>query len=352
MFVRCNRLLHWQSSWYYLEDTDRRVGEMVPSIVTVVHIADSPEFWPAPARGKKKEAAPKIPAGWKAVCASSSSVASGVGGSASSGGSGGHSTGGGHVSSNADVRDEIDATDLLDQAEVDVQVEPEHERWVEGIHRELSQAEKDTEQLVGDLIGDGVPTGEGPLPPVDLLDPTEVLEEDDVADISVGGGPSSSSMPSGTTSAGASSAGAAPKSKSRTSRVSAGPRTCGKATAVLRLPECGNKGRITFYQSNGNFVATCGNPDHGRCELTRTSNQMEVDGKTTQGRPLGGLMHWMSVCMSCSRHQHWSDTNVHPSSADRRKGRDELKRREGSAELFAEEPDPATDEDSEPEAAM
>ena len=97
MFVRCNRLLRWQSSWYYLEDTDRRVGEMVPSIVTVVHIDDSPEFWPA-ARGKKKEAAPKIPAGWKAVCASSSSVASGVGGSASSGGSGGHSTGGGHVS--------------------------------------------------------------------------------------------------------------------------------------------------------------------------------------------------------------------------------------------------------------
>lgn len=69
-------------------------------------------------------------------------------------------------------------------------------------------------------------------------------------------------------------------------------------------------GRILFYPSRGEFVAHCGNKDHGRCVLTRTRYGKvpddDPDAVPLGGRPLGMLLAWLACNGQDTKAGHWT----------------------------------------------
>ena len=89
-------------------------------------------------------------------------------------------------------------------------------------------------------------------------------------------------------------------------------------------------GRITWYRQ-GFFTAQCQNPAHGRCVLTRSS---EEGRRAPQGRPLGLLAGWLARGLELpDKASHWLKTNW-PSLEQRQHSRALLDDAEGGPELL------------------
>ena len=76
----------------------------------------------------------------------------------------------------------------------------------------------------------------------------------------------------------------------------------GRADVVCHLPE---GGRLCYYTSKEAFTAECGNPDHGRCVLTRTSRGRLKSGRMVGGRPLGYMCAWLLNNHQPEKAGHW-----------------------------------------------
>ena len=64
-------------------------------------------------------------------------------------------------------------------------------------------------------------------------------------------------------------------------------------------------GKVTYY-SRGFFTATCSNPLHGKCVLSRSA---EAGRKSSQGRPLSFLVCWLSQGPGhLTKADHWDKT--------------------------------------------
>ena len=99
--------------------------------------------------------------------------------------------------------------------------------------------------------------------------------------------------------------------------------------AELRVQVDG--GFLTFYGNKQVFTATCGNPRHGRCVLSRTA---EPGKRRQQGRPLGLLTAWLFVGKDLeSKADHWNRA-LWPNAALRSQHRELLADVEGADALF------------------
>ena len=79
-----------------------------------------------------------------------------------------------------------------------------------------------------------------------------------------------------------------------------------------------SNGVISYYHTKRIFTATCGNPDHGKCTLTRTA----CEGRNpAQGRPLGLMKCWLEMGLLLpSKEDHWHK-EAWPTMADRQEAR-------------------------------
>ena len=106
----------------------------------------------------------------------------------------------------------------------------------------------------------------------------------------------------------------------------------GRQPAEQRIAVDG--GSITFYLLKQVFTATCRNPAHGRCVLTRTA---ERGTRPSQGRPLGLLAAWLFMGQDLpSKESHW-DRHTWPNQATRFYHRKKLAETESGKQLLAEE---------------
>lgn len=78
---------------------------------------------------------------------------------------------------------------------------------------------------------------------------------------------------------------------------------------VCRIPELG--GHILFYEKSKLFFAYCGNPGHGRCMRSRTSESSSRADRVGQGRPLGLLAAWLRGHNLPSKQEHSWDFPDH-----------------------------------------
>ena len=102
-----------------------------------------------------------------------------------------------------------------------------------------------------------------------------------------------------------------------------------RARAERRLEVLG--GVLTFY-NRGLFTATCSNPAHGKCVLSRTS---EPGGRAAQGRPLGLMSAWLFIGQDLpSKRSHW-DQEAWPNYETRAYHREQLEAIEGGLEMLA-----------------
>ena len=112
-------------------------------------------------------------------------------------------------------------------------------------------------------------------------------------------------------------------------------------TSIARLALQG--GQIAFYPKDKRFTATCPNPAHGKCILTRSARP----GATGQfGRPLGRIAHWVM-----HHDQGMQPEHVHapePTHADRDEARRMLMDTPGSAALLRAERKKKAEEPEEP----
>ena len=61
-------------------------------------------------------------------------------------------------------------------------------------------------------------------------------------------------------------------------------------------------GHLQFYPSDGRITATCTNPTHGTCVLTRFNRVKSRMG----GRPCGMMVAWLAASAMCElRRDHW-----------------------------------------------
>lgn len=122
-------------------------------------------------------------------------------------------------------------------------------------------------------------------------------------------------------------------------------RNKGEATVVFRW------GKITFYASKGVFEATCRNPEHGKCVLTRThkGKPPSAPGRFPKGgRPLGLLAAWMEKGGVGSKEEHWAPNVLKPTLAMRRAGREYIRLASNGIALLSKERPLAEGEPDEP----
>ena len=79
-----------------------------------------------------------------------------------------------------------------------------------------------------------------------------------------------------------------------------------EAEKKARIPHAGRLevpgGIIKFYASDGRFEATCLNPSHGNCILSRFNRKRSK----MAGRPVGFMAAWLSVSVMCEdKEEHW-----------------------------------------------
>ena len=68
-------------------------------------------------------------------------------------------------------------------------------------------------------------------------------------------------------------------------------------------------GKLSFYERYNNFEATCGNPEHGCCKMTRKPviKAMGKDGQPRGGRVLGFLSGWLSLAFAVKTREEHKD---------------------------------------------
>lgn len=119
----------------------------------------------------------------------------------------------------------------------------------------------------------------------------------------------------------------------------------GTADVVCAVPG----GTIRFY-AKGFFSATCRNPLHGKCVLTRQSTAAKAKGRLAAGRPLGYLAAWLLMGSHAdidTKLKHWNKDSQ-PSYDDRDKARRELGKSSNGRGLLAQERDRRAGEPAEP----
>ena len=123
--------------------------------------------------------------------------------------------------------------------------------------------------------------------------------------------------------------------------ASAGSGARDKAQVVVQVLG----GKVTLYKQ-GLFTATCDNPAHGRCVMSRTAS---AGRKKQQGRPIGFLVSWLAVGQGLtSKAAHWDKANW-PSREARCQARDEVSDLPGGQELLDGERAQEPGEEGEPD---
>lgn len=111
-------------------------------------------------------------------------------------------------------------------------------------------------------------------------------------------------------------------------------------------------GKISYYESKKVFEATCRNPAHGKCVLTRTCNARGVVAETGAprgGRPVGFLAAWLLKSgRAGSKAEHWSPPFLKSSLAERQTARDSVERKDNGPAMLLKERPTADGEPSEP----
>ena len=136
--------------------------------------------------------------------------------------------------------------------------------------------------------------------------------------------------------------GAAPPSP----RVASSQRAIGTRTQALVTVRF-EAGTIAYYPASGIFQATCLNPWHGRCVLTRSVPG--VASAKPRRAVLGLLAHWVTNNDQSDKAGHWTREALQPSRADRAAALQFLHLVEGGPALFPHEGEKRAGDDSEPE---
>jgi len=136
--------------------------------------------------------------------------------------------------------------------------------------------------------------------------------------------------------------GAAPPSP----RVASSQRAIGTRTQALVTVRF-EAGTIAYYPASGIFQATCLNPWHGRCVLTRSVPG--VASAKPRRAVLGLLAHWVTNNDQSDKAGHWTREALQPSRADRAAALQFLHLVEGGPALFHHEGEKRAGDDSEPE---
>ena len=116
--------------------------------------------------------------------------------------------------------------------------------------------------------------------------------------------------------------------------------------AELKLEVPG--GLLTFYETKKYFTASCRNPAHGRCILTRSS---EPGTRASQGRPLGLLTAWLFLGQDLPDKASHRDRSIWPNHAVRTYHRELLAELPGSSDLLDQERALEPGESAEPDLA-
>ena len=296
----------WSVVWYRLEATNDLVDITGPAIVPITPLFDGRRisFWPPAPRqkGPQKPPAPKMPSPGGSPVVFGPSLAPAP-----------------------EPTDQPSGDDGAGPPPAAPAHEPEQDATVEELLAALEAPDENA--LKGGPLEDGL----WPDPIMKELDETvlkkfheamvdkfieELAPADDRDGVPAGGdevatpaasGPSSGSAgaPSGPSS---SAAGAPPEVAVVAADPPAKkPRVCGaRKEAAFTVDVYG--GKICYYEGSENFVAYCGNPAHGKCELTRTSraSKHRVGPGFSQGRPLGFMMAWLDQCYACdTKEDHW-----------------------------------------------
>ena len=111
-------------------------------------------------------------------------------------------------------------------------------------------------------------------------------------------------------------------------------------------------GVIRYYTKTMNFTATCNNPLHGKCVLTRKSEAYrraaKSDNMAAKGRPLGFMSAWLDMGRhKPSKDHHW-DTANYPDFHTRLVARLALSTASGGSDLLDKEREPRDGEGDEP----
>ena len=87
----------------------------------------------------------------------------------------------------------------------------------------------------------------------------------------------------------------------RRRRTEGGRRMAAEVTVTLP-----GGGKIAYYSNKAAFEATCPNPAHGHCALTRTSKSRQSrQHGLVAGRPLGLMCCWLNHAEVASKSDHW-----------------------------------------------
>ena len=108
-------------------------------------------------------------------------------------------------------------------------------------------------------------------------------------------------------------------------------------------------GVIRWYGNGENFAATCPNPAHGKCVMTRAScgHAFIAARYPHQGRPVGMLAAWLANSGVPSKKDHWEKADM-PSLSAREAARAELKTSRAGRRILRRERSPRPGEPEEP----
>jgi hypothetical protein len=127
-------------------------------------------------------------------------------------------------------------------------------------------------------------------------------------------------------------------SSSSSSSSSKSVRLRGTADLAVQVPG----GVIRFYQNKNSFTATCCNPNHGKCVITRTAltaaNEKSSNTNViAKGRPLGFMTAWLAMSEhTADKEDHW-DTDKAPNFVTRVAARNQLADIPKASALLAKE---------------
>ena len=108
-------------------------------------------------------------------------------------------------------------------------------------------------------------------------------------------------------------------------------------------------GRISWYRK-GMFEASCRNPDHKRCVLTRKSVRYAASSAAAPrgGRPLGFWVAWLGSNHQPDKAGHWRPEAMDFDHATRARCRERLREMPGGVEILAMERELVAGEPEEP----
>ena len=117
-------------------------------------------------------------------------------------------------------------------------------------------------------------------------------------------------------------------------------RPIGRARGAATATAFVDGGHISFYASNGNFVAYCRCENHKACVLTARGQRVRASSSSERlplvQRPLGKLVAWLGLGHVCDdKASHWADECFVFSEAELRGAREALAAAEGGAALLA-----------------